>query len=867
MTELDFVLFANTGVQYIKTDIFSGKPTSKWFMPVGTQEWKWLRCRVINGYLVLAVDTTTGPVEHGYFAKDENSIIHRDAFKVEHDSRTYSMRITIRGSEDGAGTPKPTSLVLDFGNCRSMGLLVEQNQAGDNHLCAQPFSLVRHNDISISPEGTQEREEVFDSHFQFVKDHQEHVTTTITKEVEPDPEEIRKRKRGLFRGKEPEPEPKIQKSVVITDLFKELSPVRLGQEATNMRMRIRGNDGVQTGLSSPKRYLWAKDPLPEDYWHHIVPEKTAAGRYYEPLAGPFFKFMHEDDADWESWTDLPSKSEMPPPQNPARARYPLRSTIVMCMYEIFCQAYAQMNSISYRKRTKDFLRKRLFSDVVITFPSGMSEEEKSRYETQVRKAIHIFAHSVLKDTMVPCLRMDTDEGTAGQLAYVYGEINAFGDAEAWLRTVGRLDEVSDQYKARIACIDIGGGTSDLMIADYVDDAPGPLTDLKCTTVYLDGLSKAGDDLILALLQQIILPTFANDLSIGKAAMKQFFEGSPDGVVGSAKRNMMTEIWLPVCKAYLHLAEKEDEQTDFSIGDVCQNQMALQELQEIVSKIRKISDPGEVRFQFNKNEFFRVVQKALTNVLYEFAGKISELDCDIVMLAGKTASLPAVQKLFRMFVNLPVSRIVPMHNFDTGIWYPLPSPNAPGVIEDPKSVVCVGSAIEYLSTGAQGIPGFRMELARIPSKGRSYYWGICTMQMKRFVNRHALFAPSMGDGAGKEEVWCETVGAETYIGKRISDQEALEVSPVYVIKINRDADGGRVRVRIGRTKPNGLRGERLHLLAAEGTILRLDRQGSYIEEPAEPGVNVFLELKTTYGDRYFLDQSTIEGIDYDCITEE
>ena len=145
-------------------------------------------------------------------------------------------------------------------------------------------------------------------------------------------------------------------------------------------------------------------------------------------SGRYFRHVTEEDKDWIQVPNNNESTEF----NPS-PRYPKRSMITACIYDLLEKVYSQINSIEYRSKTSDHRRKRNLSHLVMSYPSALSHDEKTRYKTQVQKAIDIFSHMHgISSDEAPKLRMDIDEGLAGQLAYVYGEIQAFTTAEDWL---------------------------------------------------------------------------------------------------------------------------------------------------------------------------------------------------------------------------------------------------------------------------------------------------------------------------------------------------------------------------------------------------------------------------------------------------
>jgi Uncharacterized protein conserved in bacteria, putative virulence factor len=69
--------------------------------------------------------------------------------------------------------------------------------------------------------------------------------------------------------------------------------------------------------------------------------------------------------------------------------------------------------------------------------------------------------------------VEWDEASCGQLVYLYTEVNEnfAGHPEEFFDTIARPDK-TDRERITLATIDIGGGTTDLVITDYRLDRAG-----------------------------------------------------------------------------------------------------------------------------------------------------------------------------------------------------------------------------------------------------------------------------------------------------------------------------------------------------------------------------------------------------------
>lgn len=877
-----YEVFANTGIQCINTGIQSTTP-AVWTRPQREDNGSpigWLACKSVSGFCILAVDTSTGPRQLQHFAESENRIDNPVVrfTSIEGHKLSEAIEINILPAKAGAGNPIDVALVLDFGNCRSMGLFVERiGGATSLESITVPFRLYDHRRLGLDqyhpnalPEDIDAEvqqllrdapyETVFDSKFDLVRDHLPEVVVEFEKEeaVVVHPKEPPK-KGGLFRKKKPPPEPQkiIKRTTVreVSDLFRDLSLLRLGNEADAFRMQIDPVEGILTGMSSPKRYLWASHALDHNFWHQILSTPKKEHRYYDPLQGPLLEYIFEDDRDWKT---LPTKgSQHRPPATPSMPQYPPRAMIVLALYEIFSQAFAQCNSIAYRHETLSPRVKRRLVHLVLSFPSGMCAPEKARYSKQARKAILITSDACIRRQQgkrLPRLRMRTDEGTAGQLAYIYGEVRACGTGRRWLDFVGRPSAEDPARKGvRIASLDIGGGTTDLTIADYVDRSDVPLqTNLHCKIRYLDGMTKAGDEIVRHVLEQTIIPQLANELNVGKAKVRSFFTATGPAAFAAKKRRWISQIWIPVARSYLAIAEEENEQASFTLSDACPDDAAISDMHETMNSRDwdwQVDNPRLVPFRFQREEFERVLRRALGDMLYHFATIIASYDCDLLLLAGRTTRLPAVQRLLRWYLPFPKSRVVPLDRYHTGVWYPFQDRKRPGRIADPKSSVVVGSTVEYLCCVGYGLGGIRVEIDPTDTAERSYYWGFANAGNKFFTNADAVFSPE-----SEASTYTFQLNNQLIIARRLSADERAEVSPIYCISVRATQDHSPIRVTLERTRSAG----------GEECLRPVDAEGEVDGQPAEFGRNVTMSLRTLFEDRYFLDMETFERINLEAI---
>ncbi|MFR7812721.1 MAG: virulence factor SrfB, partial [Butyricimonas faecihominis] len=174
------------------------------------------------------------------------------------------------------------------------------------------------------------------------------------------------------------------------------------------------------------------------------------------------------------------------------ANYSKSSLMTFAMFEILLQTLSYINSHEFRGNSrlkpmyKDFARK--LKRVVFTCPTAMLEEEKKILREHAEDAVRLlkdyFPSSLVDEVEIIPSAKDIgvdktkrknwgyDEATCNQLAFVYGEImHRFrGDAGLFFKySQVWQDYLKEKNAVRIASIDIGGGTTDVMVCEYSRD--------------------------------------------------------------------------------------------------------------------------------------------------------------------------------------------------------------------------------------------------------------------------------------------------------------------------------------------------------------------------------------------------------------
>lgn len=700
--------------------------------------------------------------------------------------------------------PVGVSLVLDFGNSRSTALLVESK---DGEMSSLPLEVRDSSNPFTTSRGT--------------------IGSRIT--FYPSPFD-----------------PQIH-DVAVADCFAEPSIARLGREALDRALETPHR--YLCSLSGPKRYLW--DDAPTDQrWHFAIKK----GEEYAPIAGRILKYLEDGSGGLLLREDGPS--------TPADPRYPSRTMMLFAMVELISQALSQVNSMPYRTFHGREQNPRVLEQLVLTYPSAMSDEEKAVYEQLVQNAVvlsgylyniqvdHRPNYNAATESYTPFLKFD--EALSAQMVYLYQEVvHAYsGNMAEFVRVYGHEDGT-----VRIASVDIGGGTADVMVAEYKDKLPGTGTALSIEKLFQDGVSVAGDDVCRALLEDIIFEQVLAQLpsAKGRQQLMQLF-GPGHGGHGADWRTLKAKLvpyfWLPLARCFWALGEgfRMPEHTlerQYSVQEVFRifentdwSERILTEADAFLGReVPGFMGLNNLFFRFDKSEVEASIDKVLREPLRRYADILAQFDIDILVLAGRTSKLERVRELFVAEMPVTSPRIKCMSEYRVGDWYPA-AWREHGFVRDPKSTVAAGATVLQLASRNR-LPGLLLD--EVTELEQRPIYGLYQPTEPHIARKNELFRD--GD---LSQPFAYTGGM--MVGFRNVDSQEMDGSPLYEVRpANEDVERALLEDRVS------LRfrlGEHDRVEIAEA----ISGKGHYSFEPKD----FVLALKTSTFDRYWLDSGVIRG---------
>jgi hypothetical protein len=408
-------------------------------------------------------------------------------------------------SADPAVKPVNVDLVLDIGNSRTCGMLIENfpnQQKVDlgNSFILQLRDLEEPHKLYKDP---------FESDVQLVQAHfgKEHLSRAST------------RARAF--------------------LWRIL--VRVGPEAARYRERGDGTEGT-SGMSSPKRYLCDVEAVnqewrfqPGDYGGDGAPPTVyLAARRFLNLRGDVLRQLSDERRFYDRLAFVADRGEIEKPAT--RLTFSRSSFFSLLVAEILVQTLSLINNAQIRGSRGEKDTPRRLRRIIFTLPTAMPVREQRLLRSRALAGVKLvwdlmgWAENPPPGIVAPEVHASWDEASCAQFVYLYSEIaqKFGGNITDFLALAGRPRAFAEpqgqptgpeQPSIRVASIDVGGGTTDLMITTYYTEANRAIVPSQ---TFREGFRIAGEDVLREVIQQLVLPPIAQHLqACGLANARDF----------------------------------------------------------------------------------------------------------------------------------------------------------------------------------------------------------------------------------------------------------------------------------------------------------------------------------------------------------
>ncbi|MEM7721247.1 MAG: virulence factor SrfB [Pseudomonadota bacterium] len=678
--------------------------------------------------------------------------------------------------------------------------------------------------------------------------------------------------------------------------------LRVGPEAHRL---VSAEEGTETtsGLSSPKRYLWDNTPMQQDWRFHghhdpnSLPKSIRTAMRHLNEAGDVL-----EQVAYEEKHRLRARGKTRTSQA-IRPRFSRSALFGFMLVELISHALVQINDPAARSRRRQSDLPRRLNRIILTFPTATSAQEQAIIRSRAEGALRlVWAMQGISDgdsviSRRPELIVEWDEASCTQLVYLYSELaqKFDGRIETFLKLKGtpraKDPGAAPEPSLRLACVDIGGGTTDLMVTTYWNEADRRMIPVQ---TFREGFRVAGDDLIQRVVAAVVLPRLEQSIreAGGSYVAEKLTElfggdiGGQDQRTVQKRRQFVLRVMVPLAIELLGYCETADEFESFALraADVLPLPISPDEdatdadsatspddhatlPEPLIDYIeRAAADLGAENWRLadlvitaSREDIDAISRETFQKILGNMGEVIHHLGVDVLLLTGRPSRLPAVRSIIEELAVLPPHRLVPMHSYKTGRWYPFRDPITQR-IGDPKSTVAVGGMLILLAETR--LPNFKVSSSAFRMKSTARFIGEMDSS-GQITDERVIFSDidldqkSTGDALATVDMY-----APIQIGSRQLPLERWTTSPLFQLDFANSSAAGRslpVKVTLERVEFDD--GDDDDDEASSETILRREalREAFQVAEvvdgrgDAMKPNDVVLRLHTLgFNDEYWLD---------------
>ena len=571
--------------------------------------------------------------------------------------------------------------------------------------------------------------------------------------------------------------------------FRFMSQIYLGPPA-RAALRATELDPRPLGISSAKRYLWEERECVPWEWRFInsIDEMGLPSR----IDGAVLRRMN---------TTNPLRPP-PTPDVPIAPNYPRLAGTVWAVIEILEQSFRQVNSVAWRKpeaMAPLCERRREIANVILIYPAGMHSKEIENFQKASAYACKLWSEfrtnpeifwegaEVPADPQFglpqPVVQIVSDEGLAVQTCWLYGEVMHRHDGR-----VGQLiDHLGRKRGAdgvlrqtlRLASLDIGGGTIDLAIADYeLDRTKGTNSAMTCRRLFHDGISRAGDEIVRSLLEEVVFRQIIIQTGASPEAWNQIFATSsvdkPELLV--LRRKLVREVWVP---AAMYCLSELEQPGDLSFKLERCPDVRAESLDALQSALFGGNKPEkklrDVTIEVDRTMMRSVVQKSIGTTIRNCADIVDQYGCDLLVVGGRPSSNPAVREHIYASMAVPPGQVVFLSEMRVGDWYPFA--RAGGKIGDAKTCGVVGSLLSFEALYGHRTFGLSLLKPEVPRAIIGYLRNPDPTRIPAFSGEENL-------GLDTRKRWHVTPMVGLRLATRRIQADSAEAKPIYEFRLKR-----------------------------------------------------------------------------------
>lgn len=546
--------------------------------------------------------------------------------------------------------------------------------------------------------------------------------------------------------------------------------LRLGEEAKFLMYNAKNSSYSRDRLSicsSPKRYLW-DNRIRKVEWENIRLENDDTAEKPIHIEGISEQLNADGTINFDSIQG-------------ENACYSRKSLMTFAFLEILTHARMYVNSHEWRERWGNITAPRKINKIVVTCPTSMSREEQIALRQAAEDSHILLKRFVEKTYALPAERKQLvrdveivpsvknlknieervewtyDEATCSQFVFLCAEIakRYKNNCEEYFNLYGKVRKDLPKYEKKsltVGSLDIGAGTTDLMICAYEYSTSGQTT-IKPVPLFWESFYIAGDDMLKAFVQQIVIEgphaMVSNKLRKMQVAdwtsrLADFF-GYDNTRLSFADRELRKDfnlqISVPIALRYIEESRKQTAHCTFTWNDFFNKMQPNARLLDAFENHFgfKIQD---LEWTFEGEVIDKIIVSKFDDLLKKVAAAMSAYQCDIVVLSGRPTSLKQIENLFLKYYPVSPNRLKVLNDYRVGRWYPFQ--NGDGYFKNQKSIVAVGALLGYLGSTQGGFDGLTLDLSELREKllPTTEYFGVFNSSTNTMTN--VLIEPNKND---------------------------------------------------------------------------------------------------------------------------
>ncbi|MGV0939330.1 MULTISPECIES: virulence factor SrfB [unclassified Empedobacter] len=515
--------------------------------------------------------------------------------------------------------------------------------------------------------------------------------------------------------------------------------VRIGFEADDLinKKGINLDLGyeLKTYNSSPKRYLWDNNPSNIEW--EFSPDYT--NRIKKVYLNGISEQLNADGSLTKQGEIFGSKS-----------LFSRNSLMKFVFLEMLIHAYIQINSFHFRQEHGNLTIPRTLRRITISCPTAMIQYEQVALRQAAVDACKLLNNYVKfyfdsdenkfwfeMPEIIPSIedikkknteledRKDWmyDEATSCQLVFLYSLISKKLNSNQYVIS-------NFIYKNKpnltIGSIDIGAGTTDIMIADYLLNQENKTIELEPKPKYWDSFKIAGDDLLKEIIQQVIIEgkinspidegctgvienyAINNGINNVSDKLNGFFgvDSNKVGYLGKMMRKgFIHQVAIPIAMYYLNNSNK--------------NEVEVKTFEEIIGKSFTNKDLIsyferhfgfsflDIKFTIQPKKLDQIIASVFDGLVKQLALVLNHYNCDYIVLSGKPASLNSLENLFLKYLSISPNNLINLNTYWIGKWFPFSDHK--GYVEDAKTMVTVGAMISLTSNRLKNLEDLKLNI--------------------------------------------------------------------------------------------------------------------------------------------------------------